>query len=109
MSRLISDRHLKTDDGLDFFYGHHLDGIPRATIQESAIRAFAGAFLAADAKHGIDLDVAEWRMILVGNPVHAIGNRAIWHASGRPRTPCTTLGDDGQLLGPFLPGCGDAL
>ena len=95
---------LKPTGGFHFFDRHHLDGVPGAAIEEGAIGTLAGAFLAADAEHGIDFDVAEGRMILVGHPVHAVGHRAIRHAGGRAGAARAAFRDDGQFLGPFLAG-----
>src|ERR1700691_2140528 len=109
MSRLISNRHLEADHGFHFFDGDHFDGVPRAAVQEGAVRPFADALLAADAQHGIHLDVAEGRMILVGDPIHAVGHRAIRHAGGRAGAARAAFGDDGEFLGPLLARREDAL
>src|ERR1022692_3491942 len=72
-----SHGHLEADHGFDFLDGNHFDGIPRAAVQEGAVRPLAGALLAANAEHGVHVDAAEGRMILVGHPIHAIGDGAI--------------------------------
>src|SRR5579862_1418080 len=109
ISRLMSDGHFEADHGFHFFDGNHLDGVPRAAVQESAIRPLAGALLAADAQHGIYFDVAEGRMLVVGHPVHAVGHRAIGHAGRRTRAAGAAFGDDGEFLGPLLARGGDTL
>src|SRR6267143_2936548 len=49
----------------DFFFDlgniDHNDGVPRAAIQEAAVRALAEALLAPDALEGVDLDAPERR------------------------------------------------
>ena len=96
------DRILDSDRGLDFFRRHHLDGIPRAAIKKAAVRAFAGTLLAADAERGVHLNPAERRMVLIGNPVHAVGDGAIRNTGGGARTSCATLRDDSEFLGALL-------
>lgn len=68
----------------DFFFDfrdiHHDDGIPRAAVQEAAVRTFTEALLAADAQNRINLDAPERRVVLVRHPEHAILDRAILHA-----------------------------
>ena len=80
----------------------HYNRIPRASVQEAPIRPFAKALLASNAKNGIDLNASEWRMILVRHPEHAVFNGTIFHAGGRPGTPGTALGDDGEFFGFLL-------
>src|SRR5580658_995787 len=109
ISWLMSDRHLEADHGFDFLDGDHLDGVPRAAVQEGAVGPLADALLAADAQHGVHLDVAEGRMVLVGHPIHAIGHRTIRHAGRRTGATGAALGDDGQLLGPLFARGEDAL
>src|ERR1700719_2967034 len=71
MSRLMSlegaipgplrlNRHFKAEYGFNILNRHHLDGIPRAAVQEGAIGALANALFAADAQDWIDFDSAEW-------------------------------------------------
>src|SRR6185295_19599513 len=47
------DRHLDADFGFHIFDRHHLDGVPRAPIEECAIRSLADTFLAADAQERV--------------------------------------------------------
>src|ERR1019366_4908103 len=96
ISWLMSDGHLEADHGFDFLDGNHFDGIPRAAVQEGAVRPLAGALLAANAEHGVHVDAAEGRMILVGHPIHAIGDGAIRHAGRR-------TGATGAAFGRCLP------
>src|ERR1017187_7460798 len=130
ISWLMSDGHLEADHGFDFLDGNHFDGIPRAAVQEGAVRPPAGALLAADAEHGVHVDAAEGRMILVGHPdaehgvhvdaaegrrilvghpIHAIGDGAIRHAGRRTGATGAAFGDDGKFLGPLFARGGDAL
>src|SRR4051812_5234711 len=76
----------------------HDDGVPRTAVEEGAVRAFAGALLAADAEDGIDLYASERRMILVRHPEHAVFDGAIFHAGGRAGAARAALGDNGQLF-----------
>ena len=73
----------------------HDDRIPGATVEEASIWSLAGAFLAADAKDRIHLDSPEGRVVFVWNPEHAVFDRAVFDAGGRPGTTRTTFGDDG--------------
>src|SRR5207244_211831 len=87
---------------LDFLNRDHLDCIPRTAVEETAIGTLACALLAADAKVRIDLDAAKGWMLLIGNPIHAVGDRAIRDARRRPGTAGATLGDHGEFAGFFL-------
>src|ERR1035438_4572955 len=51
---------------------HHLDGVPGAAVQEHAVRTFGGALRASDAGGLVDLHAAEWRMLVVRRPEHAL-------------------------------------
>ena len=66
-------------------------------------------FLQPMQSSGVDLDVAEGRMVLVRDPVHAIGHRAIRNAGRRSGASGAALGDDCKFFGPFLPRGGDPL
>ena len=105
---VISVRH-----GADFFFDFggidHDDGVPRAAIQEAAVRAFAEALLAADAKNRIDLDAPERRIVLVRHPEHAVFHGTVLDAGRRARAAGAALGDDGQFFGLFLARGGDSL
>src|SRR5580704_1529086 len=99
--------------GADFFFDfgdvHHDDGVPGAAIEEAAVGALAEALLAADALKRIDLDAAERRIVLVGDPEHAVFDRAVLDAGGRAGAAGAAFGDDGKLFGFFLARGGDAL
>lgn len=41
-------------------------------------------------------------MVLVGDPIHTVGYRAIWNTRRRPGASCAAFGDDGKFFGPFL-------
>src|SRR6516165_1723459 len=97
-----SNCELDAEFALNLLDGHHLDGIPRATVKECAVRALAGTFLAADAEVGVNFDAAKWRVLLVGNPVHAIFDRAVRHARGGARASGAALGNHRQLSGLLL-------
>src|SRR5712692_4913766 len=64
------DRHLDADLSFDVFNRHHFDGVPGTAIQERAVGALAGAFLAANAQERVDFDASEGRVFIVGDPVH---------------------------------------
>src|SRR5713101_1844004 len=51
---------------------HHDDGVPRAAVQEAAVRTFADTLLAPDAQDRVHLDAPERRMILIRHPEHTI-------------------------------------
>lgn len=87
----------------------HDDCVPRASVQESSLGTLAEAFLAADAEDGVDLDAAERWMIIIRNPEHAIFDRTILYAGGRPRAAGAALGDDGKFFRLLLAGSGQAL
>ena len=61
---------------------NHFDCIPRTAVEEGAVRAFAGALLATNAKVRIDFDTPEGWMIFVRNPEHAGFDRAVFDAGG---------------------------
>src|ERR1700722_15627510 len=86
----------------------HCDGVPRAAVKKAAVRPFAQALLAADAEDGIDGDAAEWWIILVGPPEHAVFDRTVFHAGGRAGASGAALGDDRQFFGLFLARGGKA-
>src|ERR1017187_7962518 len=102
ISWLMSGGHLEADGRFHFLGGDHFDGVPRAAIQEGAVRPLAGALLAADAEHGVHLDAAGGRMLLVGHPIQAIGDRAIRHTSRRTGAARAAFGDNGKLFGPLF-------
>ena len=96
------DRKLDSEMRLDFFRRYHLDGIPRAAVQKAAVRTFAGTLFAADAECRVDFDPAERGMVLVGDPVHAVGHGAIRNAGRRAGATRAAFGDDREFLGPLL-------
>ena len=87
---------------------HHRDRVPWTSVEEAAIGTLAEAFLAANAEDRIDSDAPEWRMIVVGNPEHAVFHRAIFNAGGRTGASRTAFGDDRELFGFFLAWGGEA-
>jgi len=87
---------------------HHRDGVPRAAIEEAAVRTLAQALLAADTKNGVDCDAAEWRMVLVGHPKHAVFDRTIFDARGRAGASRAALRDHRQFLRLLLSRGGEA-
>ena len=99
--------------GADFFlhFGSvdHDDGVPRAAIQKAAIGTFAQTLLAANTKQGINLNAAEGRMVFVGNPEHAILDRAVFHARRRTGATRAAFSDDGEFFWFLLARGGDAL
>ena len=93
---------LGAEAGFDFFGGDHFDGVPGAAVEERAVGAFGGTLLAPDAELRINFDAAEGWVVLIGDPVHAVGDGAIGHAGGRARAARAALGDDGEFLGFLL-------
>ena len=104
-----SDRHLEADAGFHCLDGDHLDGVPRAAVEEGAVRALAGALLAADAQDGVDLDVAEGRVVNVADCMYWVpdlDHQPFGHIEVDPVLcigckKCTSKGPDGA----FLDGC----
>jgi len=94
---MISDLEFDAQGALDILDRYHVDGVPRAAIQECAIGAFAGAFFAANAEVRINFDAAKRRMVFVGNPIHAILDGAIRHARGRAGTTGATFRNHGEF------------
>jgi hypothetical protein len=82
---------------------NHVNGVPRAAFEERAVRAFAGAQLAADAKQGIDDDAAKRGMVLVRRPIHAIRNGAVLDASRRAGASRAALIDHRKNVGFAFP------
>src|SRR6266568_6227621 len=68
---------------LDLLDGDHLDGVPRAAVEEGAVRPLARALLAADAGRGVHFNAAEGRVVGVRDPVHAVLDRAVGDTGGR--------------------------
>ena len=78
---------------------HHVNRVPGAALQESAIGTFAGAKFAPNAEQGINDNAPERGMVLVRGPKHAISNRAVLDASRGSRAPRAGLIDDGKNVG----------
>jgi len=83
--------------------------VPRATFKETSVGAFAEAFFAADTQNRIDLNASERRMIFVGNPEHAIFDRAVLDTRWRAGAPRAAFRDDRQLFGLLLASGRNAL
>ena len=66
--------------GFPIIRRNHFDRIPRAAVEEGAVRAFAGALLTTNAEIRIDFDTAKGRMIFVGHPEHASFDRTVLDA-----------------------------
>ena len=105
---LLLNRHRS-----DFFFHlnrvDHNDGVPGAAVEEAAVRTFAEALLAPDAKNGIDRDAPERRAVFVRHPEHAVLDGTIFHASRRPGASRAALGNDRQFLWLLLSRRGKAL
>src|ERR1700732_3902162 len=82
---------------------NHVNGVPRAAFEERAVRTFAGAQLASDAKQGIDDDAAKRGVVLIRRPIHAIRNGAVLDASRRAGAARATLINDRENMGFALP------
>lgn len=78
-------------ESFPIFGWHHFDCVPRAAIEEGAIRSLARALLAADTKIRIDFDAAKGWMILIRYPKHAGFDRAIFDAGRRSGTAGTAI------------------
>ncbi len=111
--RKLTDESSKLDCHRPDFFFHfgnvnHGNGIPRTAIEEAAVRAFAEAFLAADAKNRIDGDAAEGCAVFVRHPEHAVFHRAILHAGRRSGASGAAFCDDGKLFRLLLARRGQA-
>ena len=84
---------------------HHFDCIPRAAIEKSAVRSFADALLAADAKIWIDFDAAERWMVLVGYPEHACFDGTILDARRRTSATSAAVSSDGKYAWLLFASC----
>ena len=88
--------------GFPIIRRNHFDRIPRAAVEEGAVRAFAGALLTTNAEIRIDFDTAKGRMIFVGHPEHAGFDGAVFDAGGGAGAAGATVSGDGEDAGPFL-------
>src|SRR5947207_3875220 len=102
-------RELDAEPGFDLLARDHFDGVPGAAVEERAVRAFARTLFAANTGGGVHFDATEWRVVFVGNPVHAVLDGAIGNASRRARAARATFRDDGELARYLLPRRRDAL
>jgi hypothetical protein len=73
----------------------HNNRIPWATVEEAPVGSLAGAFFATDAQDGIDLYSPKRWVVFVGNPEHAILNRAIFDTGWGAGTARAAFGDNG--------------
>jgi hypothetical protein len=78
---------------------NHDDGIPRATIEEGALRPAAQALPAADALERVDDNVLQGICPLVAHQDHAFLDRAVWLADWGPSATGACFGDDGKEFG----------
>ena len=76
---------------------NHLDGIPRAPIQQNPVGSAARALGASDAGGGIDFHPAKRRAILVRDPVDTGLHGTAVHADRRPGAARAFLVDDRQI------------
>jgi len=88
---------------------HHDNRVPRAAIEETAVRTFAQALLATDAQNRIHLNTAERRMVLVRHPKHAVFHGAVFDTSWRSSTSGATLRNHREFFGFFLARRADPL
>jgi hypothetical protein len=83
--------------------GNHLDGVPGATIEKSAIGTLAGTLLAANAKIRINLDTTKGRVIFIGQPKHASFDWTVFDAGGGTRTARAAISGYSQNTRPLFP------
>src|ERR1035438_871472 len=83
---------------LPLLHVDHLDRVPGAAVQEHAVRPFGGALRASDAGGLVDLDAAEWRMLVVRHPKYTLLYWTVADADGRPSASGAQFIDDRQLL-----------
>lgn len=82
---------------------NHLNCIPRASVEKSAFRPLAYAFLATDAKVRVYLYAAKGRMVFIWNPEHACFDRTILNAGRGTCTASATIRSNGKYPRPLLP------
>src|SRR5437667_11082992 len=83
-------RELDAEACFDLLGRDHFDGVPRAAVEEGAVRPLARALLAADTGGGVHFNAAEGRMVGVRDPVHAVLDWAIGDAGGCARAAGAT-------------------
>ena len=88
--------------GFPIIRRNHFNRIPRTAVEEGAVRTFARALLATNAKVGIDFDAAEGWMIGIGHPEHAGFDWAVLDAGGRAGAAGAAVGRDCQDARPLL-------
>jgi hypothetical protein len=93
----------RAESAFPFGGGDHINSVPGAAFEERAVGAFAGAQFAADAEQGIDDDAAEWSVVLVRRPVHALRNGAVLHTGGGAGASRAAFINDGKYMRFTLP------
>lgn len=84
---------------------HHFNRIPGTAVEESAIRTFADAFLAADAEIWIDFNAAKRRVVFVWHPEHTGFNRAVLDTGRRTSAARAAVGCDSEYARLFFASC----
>ena len=90
--------------GFPIIRRNHFNRIPRTAVEEGAVRAFARALLATNAKVGIDFDAAEGWVIFVRDPKHAGFDWAVFDAGRGAGAASAAVGGDGEDARPLLAG-----
>ena len=81
---------------------HHLDRIPRTTIEKRTVRTFARTLLATDAEIRIDFDSSKWRMVFIRHPKHAGFDRTVLDTRRRTGTTGAAVGGNREDARPLL-------
>ena len=84
---------------------HHLDRVPRTTVEKRAVGTLGGALLAADAEIRIYFDSAERWMVFIGHPKHTGFNRTVLDTRRRSRAARAAIRGDCEYAWPLL-ACG---
>ena len=82
--------------GFPIIRRNHFNRIPRTAVEEGAVRTFARALLATNAKVGIDFDAAEGWVIFVRDPKHAGFDWAVFDAGRGAGAASAAVGGDGE-------------
>src|SRR5438034_7066296 len=84
-------RELDAEACFDLLGRDHFDGVPRAAVEEGAVRPLARALLAADRSVGVHFSAVEGRRVWGADPVRAVRAWAVGGAGGRGSAGARTI------------------
>ncbi len=73
---------------------HHLDRVPRTSVEKRAIGTFANTFLTTYTEIWVDFNSPEWRMIFIRDPKHARFDWTVFNAGWRSGATGTAVCGD---------------